>query len=58
MLLCSFFSLELPAYSSAEVLYQRLLYAITHCTAIDADSTDAARASGRMTGVVDSDEDD
>jgi hypothetical protein len=54
----SFFSLELPAYSSAEVLYQRLLYAITHCTAIDADSTDAARASGRMTGVVDSDEED
>ena len=54
----SFFSLEWPCYSSVEVAYQRLLYAITHCVAIDADSTEAARASGRLTGVVDSDEED
>ena len=54
----SFFSLEWPCYSTVEVAYQRLLYAITHCVAIDADSTEAARASGRLTGVVDSDEED
>ena len=29
-----FFSLELPAYSSAAHCYERLLYAITHCTQV------------------------
>ena len=38
-----FFSLELPAYSSAAHCYERLLYAITHCTQIDIDTTTAAR---------------
>ena len=38
-----FFSLELPAYSSAAQCYERLLYAITHCTQIDIDTTTAAR---------------
>ena len=38
-----FFSLELPAYSSAAHCYDRLLYAITHCTQIDIDTTTAAR---------------
>eukprot|EP00823_Brevimastigomonas_motovehiculus_P001020 TRINITY_DN1143_c0_g3_i2.p1 TRINITY_DN1143_c0_g3~~TRINITY_DN1143_c0_g3_i2.p1 ORF type:complete len:806 (-),score=272.19 TRINITY_DN1143_c0_g3_i2:175-2481(-) len=32
-----FFSLDLPAYSAEDIMYKRLLYAITHCTAIDAD---------------------
>ena len=36
-------SLELPAYSSATVCYDRLLYAITHCVQIDIDTTTAAR---------------
>ena len=48
-----FFSVELPAYSTDEVMYQRLLYAITHCIAIDADNTEAARQSGRMMGQFD-----
>ena len=38
-----FFSLELPAYSSATHCYDRLLYAITHCVQIDIDTTTAAR---------------
>ena len=38
-----FFSLELPAYSSGAVCHDRLLYAITHCFAIDIDTTTAAR---------------
>eukprot|EP01006_Ploeotia_vitrea_P029336 TRINITY_DN61905_c0_g3_i1.p1 TRINITY_DN61905_c0_g3~~TRINITY_DN61905_c0_g3_i1.p1 ORF type:complete len:182 (+),score=25.86 TRINITY_DN61905_c0_g3_i1:238-783(+) len=37
-----FFSLELPEYSSRQVMQQRLLYAITHCQAIDTDFTTAA----------------
>lgn len=32
-----FFQLELPRYSSARVLREKLLYAITECTAIDTD---------------------
>jgi hypothetical protein len=38
-----FFSLELPAYSSAALCFERLLYAITHCVQIDIDTTTAAR---------------
>ena len=38
-----FFSLELPAYSSAAHCYERLLYAITHCQNIDIDTTTSAR---------------
>jgi len=33
---CSF-KLKLPAYSTKDILRNKLLYAITHCTAIDAD---------------------
>ena len=32
-----FFSIDLPAYSSEDVMRARLLYAITHCRAIDND---------------------
>ena len=38
-----FFSLELPAYTSAAVCYEKLLYAITNCQAIDIDTTQSAR---------------
>ena len=38
-----FFSLELPAYTSAAICRERLLYAITHCLAIDIDTTTGAR---------------
>ncbi len=32
-----FFRLEIPAYKSEESFKEKLLYAIRHCTAIDAD---------------------
>lgn len=32
-----FFTLDLPAYTTKEAMQQKLLYAITHCTAIDLD---------------------
>ena len=34
-----FFSLELPRYSTIEVMREKLRYAITHCLAIDGDDT-------------------
>jgi len=39
--------LDLPKYSSIEVLHQRLLYAITFCQSIDGDMTDNARQAFR-----------
>ena len=33
-----FFSIDLPRYSSYEVLKNKLKYAITHCQAIDTDT--------------------
>ncbi|CAF4954046.1 unnamed protein product, partial [Rotaria socialis] len=33
---CSFV-LHLPSYSTVEVMYERLNYAITHCSSIDTD---------------------
>ena len=32
-----FFTLKLPKYSSSGILRDRLVFAITHCTAIDRD---------------------
>lgn len=37
-----FFSIELPAYSNQTVMRNKLLYAITHCNAIDTDFTTVA----------------
>jgi len=51
-----FFSLDLPAYSTLEVMRQRLLYAITHCEAIDTDFTSAT--AGNLDDDPDSDQDD
>ncbi|CAF1398421.1 unnamed protein product, partial [Didymodactylos carnosus] len=34
-----FFALDLPPYSTEEIMYERLNYAITHCSSIDADYT-------------------
>ena len=42
-----FFSLELPAYSSKEVLKTKLLYAMRNCPAIDGDG---AGADSRLLG--------
>jgi hypothetical protein len=63
MLPCScppaFVLFQLPEYSTIDILYAKLLYAITNCVAIDADSTTAAEQAGRMTGaMIDSDEED
>jgi hypothetical protein len=37
-----FFTIDLPAYSSKEVMHDKLLYAITHCQAIDLDGAAGA----------------
>lgn len=43
-----FFSLDLPRYSSKEIMKERLLYAIFNCHAIDADDTSAGSAAAAM----------
>lgn len=42
-----FNSLELPAYTSYEVMRDRLLYSITQCNTVDADTTENARNAAR-----------
>lgn len=37
-----FFTIDLPAYTNKESMKQKLLYAITHCTAIDLDGSAGA----------------
>jgi len=34
-----FFTIDLPSYTTKEAMRSKLLYAITHCTAIDLDGT-------------------
>lgn len=57
-----FFSIEFPKYTSKEVFAERLLYAITNCTSIDADETTNARRSAEQdrarVGRVNQDEED
>ena len=38
-----FFSMELPAYSTAAITYEKILYAISNCQDIDIDTTTSAR---------------
>ena len=40
-----FFSIELPKYTSREVCYSKLLWAVNNCSAIDADNTSEGRAN-------------
>ncbi|RLN53692.1 hypothetical protein BBJ29_001338 [Phytophthora kernoviae] len=42
-----FFSIDLPAYSSREVMHDKLVYAIIHCQSIDADNTTVAQRAGQ-----------
>jgi E3 ubiquitin-protein ligase HERC2 len=42
-----FFSIDLPAYTSREVMKEKLMYAITHCQSIDADNTTVAQRAGQ-----------
>jgi hypothetical protein len=54
-----FFSLELPAYSTAAICQERILYAITNCQDIDMDTTTSARENReRAVANDDSDDDD
>jgi len=50
-----FFQLRLPPYSSQEIMYERLRYAINNCTCIDMDNYMLARNGGME---VDDDEDE
>ncbi len=47
-----FFQLELPEYSSVDIMYQKVLFAITHCTSIDMDNTAAARNAASQAAVA------
>ncbi|KDO29266.1 hypothetical protein SPRG_19926 [Saprolegnia parasitica CBS 223.65] len=42
-----FFSIDMPAYTTKAVMREKLLYAITHCSAIDADNTTVAQRAGQ-----------
>ena len=53
-----FFSLDLPRYSSVDIMAERLLYAMTEGTAIDADNTqEAAFLARQTTALAEEDED-
>ncbi|CAM9103124.1 unnamed protein product, partial [Ectocarpus fasciculatus] len=43
-----FFSLELPRYSTIEVMREKLRFAITHCLAIDGDDTSIGMQAAAM----------
>lgn len=43
-----FFSVELPRYSSKEIMKEKLLYAIHNCTAIDGDDTTAGMRAAAL----------
>ena len=45
-----FFTLHLPAYSTSEVLRERIMYAIRHCTDMDADALHATHLSHTAAG--------
>jgi hypothetical protein len=53
-----FFSIELPQYSSEEIMRQRIVYAITHCSSIDADTTTAARTTAAIIPTIETIDDD
>ena len=43
-----FFSLELPAYSTLDIMKEKLRYAIFNCEAIDGDDTSTGMAAASM----------
>lgn len=53
-----FMSLELPQFSSLEVLHRKLLYAVNNCTSIDVDSTEQAQQAGRENGNIESEDEE
>ena len=40
-----FFSIELPRYSTKDIAYAKLLWAVNNCVSIDADNTREGRAN-------------
>ena len=46
-----FFSFDLPEYSSATIMREKLLYAISNCLAIDADDSESARRAADLGSV-------
>mmetsp|Transcript_39042 Transcript_39042/g.63013 ORF Transcript_39042/g.63013 Transcript_39042/m.63013 type:complete len:6535 (+) Transcript_39042:430-20034(+) len=54
-----YFTIDLPRYSSADIMRRRLLYAIENCPEIDGDQTTAGRRAAAMGfDIGESDEDD
>jgi len=53
-----FFAIDLPKFTSVDITYKRLLWAITHCEAIDADHSNAATDVFRNDDSDDDDDDD
>eukprot|EP01035_Chromulina_nebulosa_P020273 gene20273-26318_t len=43
-----FFTVDLPRYSSKEIMIKKLTYAVHHCTAIDGDGTSSSMRAGEM----------
>jgi len=52
-----FFSIDIPMYTSKQVCREKLLYAVTHCIAIDMDETTVARNAADISGDNRHDED-
>ena len=52
-----FFQLDLPKYTNIDAMYKRILYAITHCSAIDGD-TSLNRGGADMDASSDSEDND
>jgi hypothetical protein len=52
-----FFTIDLPAYSTFEIMYERLNYAIMYCSSIDADGAlDDATVAGEFIAQPEQDE--
>lgn len=51
------FALELPSYSSLDVMTERLLYAVNHCSEVDADGGVARTANYQLQDDDDDDDD-
>ena len=51
------FALKLPSYSSLDVMTERLLYAVNHCSEVDADGGVARTANYQLQEDDDDDDD-
>jgi len=53
-----FFGIDLPMYTSEDILYNKLVYAITHCTSIDGDAAMQHRSGSTRDEDEDADSED